>query len=176
MFRTPIRGPIGFKPVPDTAPCKNLTGSAVVVGQLVALDIAGVEAEVANSGEGGLAFVTPESSTSRGSRYGAAVDSGSAASWAPRYGIFGIALEAAADNAEFEVLIAGEVDALVSKGTGNVAEGDPLVAGSSNGELDADTSTGMKILGIAIEALTGPSTAALGRVLFNGWSGFGSSA
>ena len=176
-FSTAIRGPFGFSPNQRYAPVKNLTGQAIARGQLCALDIAGVEAEVANSGEGGLAYLNPESATNRGSRYGAVTaptaSPGPTASWNQDHGIFIIALEPAADNAYFKACISGEVHALVQKNSGNVAEGDPFVAALNAMNLVADTATGQKILAKALENVTGPSTAALCLVLFDGLYGYG---
>jgi len=177
FFATPIRGPFGFKPNNRYARMKNLTGQAIVAGQLCAMDIAGVEAEVANSGEGGLAYSDPASATDRGSRYGAVTgptaSPGPTASWNQDHGIFVIALEAAADNGYFDALISGEVDALIVDSDDSVAEGDPLVAGLNTMNLIAVGASGQKILAKSIETVATPTTPTMCRVLFDGVYGLG---
>ncbi|RMF59237.1 MAG: hypothetical protein D6746_08495 [Bacteroidetes bacterium] len=173
MFQTAIRGPVGFSPEPNTARVKNLSGASIEAGDCVALDIAGTQPEVANSGEGGLAWKTPVSSSDRGSRYGAVVGVSATPSFNQYYGIFVVALEAAADNAMFEAQISGELDALVYDNDVSpaVVQGDDLAAYTSDTHLWNRGTSGMKVLAIAIEDTAGSPSRT--RVLFNGWSGFG---
>jgi hypothetical protein len=89
-------------------------------------------------------------------------------------GIGLVALEAIADNARGKFAVGGYQTAKVQKNSGNIAVLDPLVLSTAGNYLDADTAGGAKIVALALEAATGPSSATAIKVLFAGIHGLGS--
>lgn len=83
------------------------------------------------------------------------------------HGVLAVLVENISDDKPGRAVFEGECYAYVQKNSGNIAKGDPLYA-STNGYLDADGVAGNKVVAIALEAKTGPSTAVLCRVGFSG--------
>ena len=165
LFETPvIDGPIGFKPAVESAVCFNRTGGTLAIGEAVALDINGSQNEVVASG------LSPHWTAD--SRWANVVSS--TPSNNIDHGQWGIVLKGGADNAEVLVALCGEVKALVKKNSGNIAEGDPLIAVGASKFLNADIGSANRIIAKCLENVTAPSTATLATVLFEGrWRGFG---
>jgi len=166
-----ITGPVGFRPTTESAVCKNLSGGTLSRGEVVALDLAGTQAETAGSGES-LTWADPASSSDPGSRYAGAVV-GSVSNNVD-HGTFGVVLKGGADNENVTVALSGEVWALVQKNSLDIAEGDPLVASATQKYLEADIGSGSRIIGKCLDYVPTPSTAVLALVLFEGrLRGFG---
>lgn len=124
------------------------------IGELVALDLSQADAAVDN-----LSYGASDSGLSNVRT----VDTADLA-----YGTLGIMIEDVTDGQQGEMVYRGRVRAKVVKASGNIAVGDPLYVGTS-GALTADApASGSKIVGRAAEAVTGPSTATLAWVLFEG--------
>ena len=84
------------------------------------------------------------------------------------YGQLCVMQEAVTDGQQGYAIYRGRCKAKVQKGTGDIAIGDPLYVGTA-GYLDADaTAAGTKIVARAAEAVTGPATATLATVIFEG--------
>lgn len=157
MKKSLVNPPLGVQFDQQTCRVINRTGSATVVGEVVAFDLTSSITEVTTNGTGETGMfanvITPVTGQLRA-------------------GLFGICKEIAADNAEMEIVLQGRVEALVGD---SPALGALLIA--QNGEVDlTDTAgaAGQKILGIALETTsTNPD---LIWVLFDGISNsFGAS-
>lgn len=136
----------------------NRSGDATGIGELVMFDLAQSATEVDNS--------TPGSSDADGSNsaYNNYINPSIAAG--QRAYIFGIALEAIADNATGSIQVRGRCTAKVAAAT--VAGS--LLVGNADGEMDIAAGTGdSKVLAIA----EGADTANQAPVLFDGLAGFG---
>lgn len=144
----------GFDPAPKTARVFKRGGDGVK-GDLVALDLSNTLAggEITNNTVGDEAsgfrnVIAPVSDDLN-------------------HGCLAVLLENISDDKQGDVVWEGECYAYVQKNSGNIAKGDPLYA-STNGYLDADGAAGNKVVAIALEAKTAPSTKVLCRVGFSG--------
>jgi hypothetical protein len=91
---------------------------------------------------------------------------------ARRYGVAVIALEDGLQDREFVAARAGQVLAIVTKASNDVAAGAPLVM-TAGGLLSADLTAGHKVIARALAAITAPGAGGkLGMVLFDP-QGFG---
>ena len=152
----------GIAPTTLTATFINRTGGATVVGEPYVLDLAASDGDVSTFRPG------PDTSI-----WANVIDAGSVV--AGTLTICVVALEAVADNAEFQACYFGFCDALIIDDTDSVAVGDPLalIAGS----FDAEPAVDQPVFAFALEALTTPTTATLGAIfLHNGFIGAGSTA
>jgi len=133
-------------------------GGDGVIGQLCVLDLSNADAAVDNNSVG------EADSGLRSVRVPVAGDQNA--------GVACVLTKAVTDDQDVDAVFVGRVKALVQKNSGNIAAGDPLYIGTSTA-LDADSpGVGKKIVAIALEAVTGPSSATLADV----WIGhFGSS-
>lgn len=150
--------PFGFEP--DFRSCiATPRGAAAVKGQVWQFDLAQADADVNtfSVGRDSGAFANLIASTAAG------VESG----------VFAIALENIAENKPGKWCLSGICDALVQKNSGNIAAGDVLVSTATQLTLDADVTAGARHLAKALESATGPSTAQLKKVWFDGLDGFG---
>jgi len=142
-----------------TCQATNRSGAATGAGEVVMFDLAQSATEVDNG--------TPGSSDSDGnnSGYNNYIDP-AITSPAVKHYIYGIALEAIADNATGPVLVKGRVVAAVAAAT---VAGTALVA-NADGEMDVTAGTAdAKVIAIAEEA----DVSNLASVLFDGVHGFG---
>jgi hypothetical protein len=90
-------------------------------------------------------------------------------------GVLGV-LEADTDDKQRGMVkFGGMARALIRKASGDVSPGDPLVAKNGQAYLSADFSPGDRVVATyqGASALSAPSTATLGDVLFEGESGYG---
>ena len=150
--------PSGF--APDYKTCLGTPrGAAALKGQIWQFDLAASDADVDTFSVGRQTSVFANLIASAA----AGVESG----------IFAVALEDIAEDKQGQWCRCGIVDALVQKGTGNIAVGDVLVSTAAQRYLDADVTAGARHLAKALEAATGPSTAVLRKVWFDGEDGFG---
>lgn len=157
-MKVTVNAPLGLQY--DQRRCRviNRTGSATVVGEIVMFDLASSVTEVTTVGTGETGIfanvITPLAAQLR-------------------FGLFGICLEIAADNAEMEICVSGRVKALVGD---TAAIGAPLIAQDAQVDLtDTTGALGQKILGVALEATT--SNPQLALILFDGIeNSFGSAA
>lgn len=141
---------------------KNVSGSAMAYGQACEPDF--------TTSTGGADTYVPGEETSM---FFCVVDpTATGVKWAPMWIIVeegGIADDGYGMAARY-----GIVDGLVIKSSGNVAEGDPLAVATS-GNFAADAGAGLaaetRIYARALQAITGPSSATLAKILFNcnGW-------
>lgn len=137
----------------------NRSGADSALGECVMFDLAQSAGEVDNG--------TPGSSDASGnnSGYNCYIDP-AITSPAIKHYIYGIVLEAIANDAKGRVLIQGRVTAAVASATD---AGTALVA-NADGELDVTAGTAdAKVLAIA----EGADVSNLATVLFNGLTGFG---
>lgn len=81
-----------------------------------------------------------------------------------------IILTAGDDGQKVQALIRGDFDPYLIKASGNIAKGDMLVATTAK-NLSPDHTGGERVLAVAREALTAPSTRTRGSVSFNGLQG-----
>jgi len=154
---------IGLFPDSQWINCVNRTGAALVVGDCVQIDLAGTATETTSDTDG-------SSRTGlQSSQFAAVIDPAAAAIAS---GIFGLALDATADNAVGRILVRGG-DVVANVASATVA-GSPLVPSTNDNQLalaaDTTTTDGVKIIGIALEA----DTVNIAKILFNGVEGFGS--
>ena len=136
----------------------NRSGATTGIGELVMFDLAQSASEVDNS--------TPGSGDASGanSAYNNYIDPSIAAG--QRAYIFGVALEAIADNATGRIQVRGRCTAKVAAAT--VAGS--LLVGNADGEMDIAAGTGdSKVLAIA----EGADVSNQAAVLFDGIAGFG---
>jgi hypothetical protein len=154
MRQSPIGGPGGYQPEVEEIRAINRTGSAIVQGQVVQLDLANSDGDVSDNSIG---------ATTSGFRNVIAP----AAATPGRILAVYLGTASLADNAEGLFAVSGKVKALVQKNSGSIAAGNGLVA-STSGYFDADSSAGDVICAVALEAATDPSTAQLKDVLFDG--------
>lgn len=145
--------------VPEKVRVRFKVRTAFSKGEVGMLDMALSDADVDNfrAGSATSAFANMINPSTNGTKFPA---------------LLGVADEDIADNGEGYFVLQGVVDALVIKSSGNIAAGDPLVA-TTDGNLDAELAADEKVVGIAMEAATGPNTATLKQVLFDGICGFG---
>ena len=87
------------------------------------------------------------------------------------FGVFAVALEAAASGANCRCAVSGIVDA-ATDGTADVAVGNALEVDASAMNLNIGTTAGAKVVGYAIEARTDNSVGLI-QVMFDGYNGFG---
>lgn len=162
MITSPIGGPgIGYFPPNIDVVVYNRSGSAFAVGDVVQLDLASSATESVTENPGGTEGTTTFSNAIAPTAAGI------------KAGILGVALEVIADDAKGRIRLQGFVDqAFIIDGTDSVAIGDPLVATTAK-NLDAVLAVNERIIGIAQTAHTTPTTRTLGKVLFNGITGFG---
>lgn len=144
---------VGFRPITRTV--MNRSGSAVAAGDVMQLDMAASQAET-----------TEYVGTGDDSVFGVAVDV--TATGANAYPLV-VALEAAADNAQLKVGLAGVFDVSVA-GTNATATTDVLHATAAV-SLNSDASAGDRVVGIPL-ATTAAGAAEVIKVFFCG-SGLG---
>lgn len=169
LLRTGGAG-VGIFPANEYAYFYNRSGSTMALGDVVMVDcVTGPQTESASTdpgGEGTSVFSNVDAPTAAGIKYG----------------VLAVCVEqgGVADNAKGRFCLCGVLDDVyVIDAADSVAIGDPLVATTAK-NLDAVIVGGAgvheRIVGIALEALTTPSTRTLGKVWFNGLpGGFGMS-
>lgn len=150
--------PFGFEPELRTVRAIP-RGAAAAKGEIWQFDLARSDGDTTNFqvGDDNSCFANLVASSAAG------VESG----------VFAIALEAIAEDKPGRWALCGLVEALVQKNSGNIAINDVLVSTASQKYLDADVTAGARHLAKAMEAKTGPSTATLAWVWFDGLDGFG---
>ena len=160
-FNAPTAGPgDGLFPQTIIIEATNRSGGALVIGDVVQLDMGQSATEVDNA--------RPGSSDTDGnnSAYNNVIDPATADLDG---GLYGVALEAIADNASGQIQMRGIV-ASVNVAGATVA-GDYLIGTNASNQLSVATGTGgEKIIAIAHEA----DTANIAECLFDGIHGFGS--
>ena len=135
----------------------NRTGSATVVGEVVAFDLMGSDGDVSVHSSDSLDpfrnVITPIAAHLVGWR-------------------FGMCLQAVADNAEGKLMVRGGGDALLTASTNNVT-GDLLmpIAGTTWSKV----TDGKVCVAIALDDGSTTSTAAVGSVYFDGKASLGAS-
>lgn len=150
--------PFGF--APDYKTCIGIPrGAAATKGQIWQFDLGASDADV--------------DTFSVGRQSGVFANLIASAAAGVESGIFAVALEDIAENKPGQWCLSGICDALVQKNSGNIAAGDVLVSTAAQTYLDADATAGARHLAKALEAATGPSTAQLKKVWFDGLDGFG---
>jgi hypothetical protein len=81
-------------------------------------------------------------------------------------GIVAITEKAVLDDKSDFLVTSGPCRCRVQKNSGNIAVGDPLYLSATNNYLDADSpGVAAKVVAIANQAVTGPSTATLANVI-----------
>ena len=152
---------VGIFPQANYAYFYNRSGGALAKGDVVMVDcVTGPQAESTSTdpgGEGDSVFSNVDAPTAAGIQYG----------------ILAVCVEedGVADNAKGRFLISGVTDeAFVIRATSNIAIGDPLVATTAK-NLDGVTAVDERVVGIALEAQTTPTTRTLSKVWFNGLPG-----
>jgi len=150
--------PLGFEPEYRT--CRGIPrGASATKGQLWKFDLEQSDGDVSNAaiGDTNSCFANLVQPDAVG------VESG----------VFAVAAEDITEDRAGTWILSGVCQALVQKGSGNIAIGNPLMATASQNYLDADVTAGGIHLAKALEAVTGPSTATLAKVWFDGTIGFG---
>lgn len=162
MFVLPTGGPgDGLFPAHIEAVCTNRSGGALAVGDVVVLDLATSATETDNN--------TPGSADASGNNSGfnSVIDPATAYL---KQGIYGVALEAIADDAAGKILFRGVADVNVATNLDLGESGTPQNA--SNQLLEGTGSTGAKIIAIALE----DEASNIASCLFDGIHGFGADA
>lgn len=155
----------GLIPRDTFASATNRTGGELSKGDIVMFDIGQSATEVTNNNvqdpASGLSNVILPQTGQLG------------------HGIFAVADETIADNANGRFRLTGVCNVKANKNSGGISLYDPLIAQNGAEEADADTSGGAKIIAIALEAVdnadvgNSPAQAATLKVLFNA-NGLGS--
>lgn len=152
---------IGIFPANNYAWFYNRSGSTMALGDVVMVDmVTGPQTESASVDPGG-----------EGTSIWSNVDAPTAAGI--KYGILAVCVQVGGvlDNAKGRFCLSGILeDVFVIDGTDSVAIGDPLTATTAK-NLDAVLAVNERIVGVALEALTTPTTRTLAKVWFNGLPG-----
>jgi hypothetical protein len=151
-------GGVGIFPTTIDATFYNRSGNTLDIGDVMQVDMMPTPAtESASVAPGGM-----------GTSIWSNVDDPNAAGI--KYGVLCVALESIADNAAGRFRICGIVDAFVIAAAGSVVIGDGLVATTGN-NCDLVLAADERIIAIALEAQTTPTTRTLSSVWFNGLPG-----
>ncbi len=89
-----------------------------------------------------------------------------------KFGLFCVCAEAISDDQVGNAVYKGRVKALCKVASGNITPGMPLTV-ATDGTLTADVVAGDKVVGIALETITTPTSGTLCDVLFDGMYGAG---